>query len=199
MNRINRRSLLKSGAAVAGSGLLLHNHAHAEPAPVLASSLILETANRFLASLDNEQRAKATFSFDSDERLNWHFIPKVRKGLPLREMTSYQKHLASALLSAGLSQIGYIKAVTIMSLEDVLKTIENASDEYRNPEKYFFSIFGVPSHNRSLGLPRRRTPSQPELYGRRGEGDRWSQLLWRKSGRSAARPAQRSPNARCRR
>src|SRR4051812_23974939 len=78
MHRINRRSLLKSGAA-AGSGLLLHNHAHAEPAPVPAGSLILETANRFLASLDNEQRAKATFPFDSDERLNWHFIPKVRK------------------------------------------------------------------------------------------------------------------------
>ena len=146
MNRMNRRSLLKSGAAAAGTGLLLHHHhAHAEPAPAAAGSLLLETANRFLAALDNEQRAKATFPFDSDERLNWHFIPKVRKGLPLREMTPYQKHLASALLSAGLSQTGYIKAVTIMSLEDVLKTLENASDEYRNPEKYFFSIFGVPS------------------------------------------------------
>ena len=133
MHRINRRSLLKSGAA-AGSSLLLHNHAHAEPAPAPAGSLILETANRFLAALDNEQRAKATFPFDSDERMNWHFIPKVRKGLPLREMTPYQKHLASALLSAGLSQTGYIKAVIIMSLEDVLKTIENASDEYRNPK-----------------------------------------------------------------
>jgi hypothetical protein len=147
MNRINRRSLLKSGAAAAGTSLLLHNHAHAEPAPAPApaDSLMLETANRFLAALDNEQRVKATFPFDSDERMNWHFIPKVRKGLPLREMTAYQKHLASALLSAGLSQTGYIKAVTIMSLEDVLKTLENASDEYRNPEKYFFSIFGVPS------------------------------------------------------
>ena len=146
MNRMNRRSLLKSGAAAAGTGLLLHHHhAHAEPAPAAAGSLLLETANRFLAALDNEQRAKATFPFDSDERLNWHFIPKVRKGLPLREMTPCQKHLASALLSAGLSQTGYIKAVTIMSLEDVLKTLENASDEYRNPEKYFFSIFGVPS------------------------------------------------------
>jgi uncharacterized protein DUF3500 len=144
MQRINRRSLLKSGAALAGTGLLLHNHVHAAtPAP--ADSLMLETANRFLAALDNEQRAKAVFPFDSDERMNWHFIPKVRKGLPLREMTGYQKHLASALLSAGLSQTGYIKAVTIMSLEDVLKTLENASDEYRNPEKYFFSIFGVPS------------------------------------------------------
>ena len=77
MNRINRRSLLKSGAAAAGTSLLLHHHAHAEPAPAPAGSLILETANRFLAALDAEQRAKATFPFDSDERMNWHFIPKV--------------------------------------------------------------------------------------------------------------------------
>jgi hypothetical protein len=30
--------------------------------------------------------------------MNWHFIPKERKGLPLREMTPYQKHLASTYL-----------------------------------------------------------------------------------------------------
>ena len=95
-----------------------------------------ECANRFLASLDGNQRARATFPFDADERLNWHFIPKERKGLALREMTAYQKHLASALLAAGLSQTGYIKAVTIMSLEDVLRIIENDSGEIRSPEKY---------------------------------------------------------------
>jgi hypothetical protein len=161
MNRINRRSLLTSGAALAGTGLLLHKQSHAAPTHVPASSLMFETANRFLAALDSEQRAKATFPFDNDERMNWHFIPKVRKGLPLREMTSYQKHLASALLSAGLSQTGYIKAVTVMSLEDVLKTIEKATDEYRNPEKYYFSIFGE--------------PSQTDPWGYRVEGHHLSQ------------------------
>jgi hypothetical protein len=162
MNRINRRSLLTSSAAFAASGLLLHKQAHAEPAPhAHASSLMLETVNRFLAALDSEQRAKATFAFEDDERMNWHFIPKVRKGLPLREMSSYQKHLASALLSAGLSQTGYIKAVTVMSLEDVLKIIEKASDEYRNPEKYYFSIFGA--------------PSQTDPWGYRVEGHHLSQ------------------------
>lgn len=80
---------------------------------------MVETANRFLAGLGPDQGAKATFKFEDDERMNWHFIPKERKGLPLREMTPYQKHLASALLSAALSQTGYVKAVTIMSLEDV--------------------------------------------------------------------------------
>jgi hypothetical protein len=44
-----------------------------------------------------------------------------------------------------LSQPGYIKAVTIMSLEDVLKVMENDSGVRRNPEKYHFTIFGTPS------------------------------------------------------
>ena len=63
----------------------------------------------------------------------------------------YQKHLASALLAAGLSQTGYIKAVTIMSLEDVLKVMENDSGEVRNPELYYFSVFGTPSNTSTWG------------------------------------------------
>ena len=116
-----------------------------------AASLMTDCANRFLAALDADQRGIAIFPFDSDERMNWHFIPKERKGLPLREMTPYQKHLASALLAAGLSQTGYIKAVTIMSLEDVLKIMENDSGERRNPEKYYFSVFGTPSDSGTWG------------------------------------------------
>jgi hypothetical protein len=104
-----------------------------------------QAAKAFLAALDDTQRSKATFAFDADERKNWHFIPKDRLGLQLREMTPAQRHLAHALLSAGLSQRGYIKATTIMSLEQVLKELENDSGERRNPEKYHFSIFGEPS------------------------------------------------------
>jgi hypothetical protein len=129
-----------------------HSHAgHIHPNSVHAASLMSECAQRFLAALDDNQRGKATFPFDADERMNWHFIPKERKGLPLREMRPYQKHLASALLAAGLSQAGYIKAVTIMSLEEVLKVIENDSGEVRNPEKYYFSVFGTPSASGAWG------------------------------------------------
>ena len=165
MKKINRRSLLGAGA-----GLLLNNPGHAHGAPLApgtpnttagSCSLMVETSKRFLAALGPDQRAKATFKFEDDERMNWHFIPKERKGLPLREMTPYQKHLASALLSAGLSQTGYVKAVTIMSLEDVLRIIENASDEYRDPEKYYFSVFG--------------TPSETDAWGYRVEGHHLSQ------------------------
>jgi hypothetical protein len=116
-----------------------------------SSSLMAEAANRFLASLTPEQRAKATFAFEEDERLNWHFVPIERKGLALREMTPAQKHLATALLSAGLSQQGYFKAETIMSLEDVLKAIEHGTGPERDPEKYFVSIFGTPSADGTWG------------------------------------------------
>lgn len=151
---MQRRSFLGSSAALVGSGMLGSGHSQENPVHlhhVHAASLMTECANRFLAVLDADQRGKATFAFDADERLNWHFIPKERKGLPLREMTPYQKHLASALLASGLSQTGYVKAVTIMSLEDVLKIMENDSGERRNPEKYYFSVFGKPSDEGTWG------------------------------------------------
>src|SRR5260221_4207459 len=104
-----------------GAGAMLLTSAYVR----VASSSIMETAAKnFLNSLNPEQRAKATYKFDDDQRFDWHFIPKPRKGLPLKEMTPYQTKLAHASLSAGLSQRGYIKAGTIMSLHDILKTME---------------------------------------------------------------------------
>src|SRR5260221_9301523 len=101
-----------------------------------SSTVMVQAARHFLDSLTPEELAKATFSFQDDERLNWHFIPRERKGLPLLEMTPPQRALAHALLAAGLSQQGYIKAVSIMSLEEVLRLLEKADPNYRNPEKY---------------------------------------------------------------
>ncbi|HLK22642.1 MAG TPA: DUF3500 domain-containing protein [Bryobacteraceae bacterium] len=114
-------------------------------------AVMAETAKAFLASLDPEQRARATFQFADDERLNWHYIPKERKGLPFKEMNAAQKHLAHALLSAGLSQRGYIKAVSIMSLDEILRVMENGTGPVRDPERYFFSVFGEPSDTGTWG------------------------------------------------
>ena len=106
---MKRRSFLYSSATLAGVGMLGWVNGRADqihPHRVHAASLMTDCANRFLAALHADQRGKAMFPFDTGERMNWHFIPKERKGLPLREMTPYQKHLASALLAAGLSQTG---------------------------------------------------------------------------------------------
>ena len=116
--------------------------------PVIMS----DAAKAFLNSLTPELRARAVIPFENEERMNWHFIPlDNRKGVALREMTSAQKHLADALLSAGLSQQGIIRAHTIMSLEDVLKVQEKGKGPERDPEKYFVTVFGQPSEQGTWG------------------------------------------------
>jgi len=107
--------------------------------------LMTSAAKAYLSALPPELRARSTFPMDSDERQNWHFVPLERKGVALREMNSAQKHLAEALLSAGLSQQGIIKAHTIMSLDAILKEMEHGTGPERDPEKYYVSIFGEPS------------------------------------------------------
>lgn len=109
-----------------------------------AGDLMAESARRFLGSLDDAQRAKATFAFDDAERLNWHWIPRPRKGLPLKELTSYQRALAFALLNTGLSDKGYVTAATTMSYEEIIRLEENGTGPVRDPELYYISVFGKP-------------------------------------------------------
>jgi len=102
-------------------------------------------ATGFWKSLTPEQQAKAHFDFKDEERLNWHFIPRDRKGLPIKEMTADQRKLAVALLSTALSAKGLEKATTIMSIEQVLAEMEGPNRKMpRDPELYYFSIFGTP-------------------------------------------------------
>jgi hypothetical protein len=105
---------------------------------------MVRAANTFLADLTSDQRARAVFDFADAERLNWHFIPRERRGLPFKEMNEAQQRLARALLEAGLSQHGLHKASTIMELEQVLREL-GGDPNVRDPERYFFSIFGAPS------------------------------------------------------
>lgn len=101
-------------------------------------------AQAFLAALDDGQRAKATFDLAAEGRDDWHFIPKdARPGLQLKEMDPAQRHLAYALLGSGLGNDGFVKTTTVMSLEQILREMEKAP-ERRDPEKYYFSIFGKP-------------------------------------------------------
>jgi hypothetical protein len=119
------------------------------PSPAAMSA----AATSFIASLTPEQRQRATFAFDGAERTRWHFIPTEsfpRNGLTIKEMSAPQRKLAHDLLKTGLSQRGYLTATQIMDLERVLHAIESAQPRpgafVRDPERYFFSIFGTPSN-----------------------------------------------------
>ena len=58
-------------------------------------------------------------------------------------MTPAQRDLAFALLKTGLSAQGFTRAESIRSLENVLRAMENRNS--RDPEMYFFTIFGDPA------------------------------------------------------
>ena len=57
-------------------GLALWAGAQVEP----TGSRMAVAADRFVESLTPTQVAKATYPYDSPERLNWHFIPAAAKG-----------------------------------------------------------------------------------------------------------------------
>jgi hypothetical protein len=114
---------------------------------------MVSAANALLDALPGTQRQSAVFAFDDPERFNWHFVPRDRRGLPLKEMNDRQRQLAMALLRTGMSVQGYGKAQAIMELEVILKALEKrpAEDEYRHPGKYYFSVFGTPSAEQAWG------------------------------------------------
>jgi hypothetical protein len=109
-------------------------------------------ATNFLAALTPEQRQRATFAFDSAERLRWHFVPQFeRNGLQLKDMTEPQRKLAHELLKTGLSARGYTTYTQIMQLENILKVVENGNGPTRDPEGYRFSVFGTPAAKGTWG------------------------------------------------
>jgi hypothetical protein len=146
-------------AAAAGVAALLLTAAYKRAEP---SSVMADAANAFLNSLWPDQKAKVSYAFDDDERLSWHFVPtganykpgdrELRNGMPLGAMQPFQRELATALIAAGLSQQGLIKAHTIMSLEQVLLLLESARPaNRRDPDNYFITIFGTPAAKGTWG------------------------------------------------
>jgi Protein of unknown function (DUF3500) len=110
-----------------------------------------DAAERFIAALDEKQKAIATFPYSSPERFNWHWIPRERKGLPFKAMTPEQRALAFGLLDTGLSTKGMLKATTIMSLEEILRVQEHGTGPVRDTELYFASVFGTPGDDAGWG------------------------------------------------
>lgn len=110
----------------------------------------LSAARALLVLLDADQRARITVPFDSDERRNWHYVPRERRGLTLGAMSAAQRKAALSLLRAGLSASGYGKAEAIRALEPILRRIEN-DNPGRDPDRYTVTIFGTPGEREPWG------------------------------------------------
>jgi hypothetical protein len=120
--------------------------AHGDHAP---GEDMAAAAAAWLKSLDATQRKAATYALTDSEREDWHFVPKSRNGLPLKEMNPAQRKLARDLVAAGLSQRGALTTDDIIALEDVLFTMEGASRRDRG--LYYFTVFGTPDPHGTWG------------------------------------------------
>ena len=119
-----------------------------------SASSMQTAASKFLASLTPEQRQRATFAFDGQERFHWNFIPSEnfpRNGLLIKDMTEAQRAAAYDVLKTGLSARGYQTYTAIIQLESVLREIEQGRAQARDPELYRFSIFGTPGDRGAWG------------------------------------------------
>jgi len=102
-------------------------------------------------------RKKAEIAFNDKERLRWHYFPLEmweRKGVPLKELNTKERKAAFALLASGLSSRGYQKTIAIIDLETTLGELERASGAarlIRDPDRYFFSVFGDPTNKQPWG------------------------------------------------
>jgi hypothetical protein len=107
-----------------------------------AAQRIAEQTSRFVGLLDDGQRRKVLIAFDSANRLDWHYIPRSRLGLALAEMRPNQKGAARALFATVLNEQGLSVLDGVRLLESVLREQQGT---FRDPERYYVSIFGVPA------------------------------------------------------
>ena len=81
-------------------------------------------ATALARALSGPPRAKAMLPLAHEARTQLNYVPMVRAGVPLDELTDTQQAQALALLRSGLSESGYASARQIIAHEDILREIE---------------------------------------------------------------------------
>ena len=112
---------------------------------------VRNAAERFIASLTNEQLARAMFPVDDIEWRKWmnqHFY--VRQGISFAEMTDAQRDAAFGLMKVSLSTRGFELTRNIMRLNETLA--ELAEDHvFLGEWLYYIQIYGRPSATQPWG------------------------------------------------
>jgi len=128
--------------------VLAHDGPHSSGAGALRMRL---AAERVLAALPPAAREKVARPFDDKDRLDWHYTPRSRNGVALKELDPQGRDAVHALLKEALSATGYQKAVNIIELELVLREMETFGGLMRDPERYHLTIYGTPSKTAAWG------------------------------------------------
>ncbi len=124
---------------------------------------IKQAAVSFISSLDPLQKKSALLAFDDTARIKWNNLPvglRARAGISIGNLNDAQRILLHRILSVSLSSQGYLKATSVMHLDNLimmyydslfykdkidsseLKELEDLKWSHRN---YFLAFFGSPS------------------------------------------------------
>lgn len=123
-------------------------------ASVADTSALAVTARTFLSTLNERQRAAASFPFDHPDRTSWTYVPQRRMGIPLRAMDAGQRAAAFELVGTGLSERGTGLMRGIIELEGILRELEGGAGPgglNRDPELYYLALFTGPGGTHPWG------------------------------------------------
>jgi Protein of unknown function (DUF3500) len=107
-----------------------------------AGQRIAGAATRFLSGLDDAQRQQVLIAFGSDNRVDWHYIPRSRQGLTLGAMRPAQAEAARTLFASVLNERGLQALENVRIAETALREQQGT---FRDPDRYYVSIFGAPA------------------------------------------------------
>jgi hypothetical protein len=125
--------------------------AQGKPHPSAAVAARMHGAvERLLAALPEQARAQAVRTFDDRDRIDWHYTPRSRNGISLKELDAPAREAVHGLLRIALSESGYRKVVNIIELELVLREIETFGWT-RDPDRYHLTVYGFPDRERRWG------------------------------------------------
>ena len=120
------------------------------PPPEAVAARMRVAAEQLLAALPGPAREKVARPFDDRDRTDWHYTPRSRNGVALKELDRAGRDAVHALLREALSAAGYRKVVNVVELELVLREIE-AFGLMRDPERYHLTIYGTPGRTAAWG------------------------------------------------
>lgn len=124
---------------------------------------IQQTATTFINSLNTVQKKMALLPFGDTARIQWNNLPiglRARSGISVGSMTEEQRKFLHRILSVTLSSQGYLKATSVMHLDNLLNMMVDTSyyrkemndtlkkflvDLKWSHRNFYLAFFGLPS------------------------------------------------------
>lgn len=147
--RYDARMRIPAALAMLALASCASAHDGTHPSAATASRMRI-AADRVLTALPPPARDKVARPFDDRDRTDWHYTPRSRNGIALKELDAPGRDAVHALLKEALSATGYRKVVNIIELELVLREMETFG-LMRDPERYHVTIYGTPSATGAWG------------------------------------------------